>query len=222
LTLNRKSNKIPKVVTERNFVESVYHVIFIGRTLLNLKEYMLNVGEKLTPGERMRLRYLVHSKVLIDTVSLFDELNNYLFEYTSSESEVESRIKAYRHIVQPSIDEVHSWGDIRSFRHNVLAHSFRDNKNQFESVHLSNKLNSYNVPKSSVDLGVLFKLIEVITSVAEEMFNKEYNEALAIKDDFKQTKSNIKQSVDEEVERINIVLNEVNRRVEEYNDLKSD
>lgn len=220
--MNKKSNKIPKVVTERNFVESVYHVIFIGRTLLNLKEYMLNVGKKLTYTERMGLRYLIHSKVLIDTVSLFDELNNYFFEYVSSESEVESRIKAYRHIVQPSIDEVHSWGDIKSFRHNVLAHSFRDNKNNFESVHLSNKLNSYNVPKSSVDLSVLFKLIEVITSVAEEMFNKEYKEALAIKDEFNQTKKSIKQSIDEEVERINTVLNEVNRRVEEYNGLRSE
>ncbi|MEQ1798493.1 MAG: hypothetical protein ABL872_11115 [Lacibacter sp.] len=220
--MNKKSNKIPKVVTERNFVESVYHVIFIGRTLLNLKEYMLNVGKKLKYTERMGLRYLIHSKVLIDTVSLFDELNNYFFEYVSSESEVESRIKAYRHIVQPSIDEVHSWGDIKSFRHNVLAHSFRDNKNNFESVHLSNKLNSYNVPKSSVDLGVLFKLIEVITSVAEEMFNKEYKEALAIKDEFNQTKKSIKQSIDEEVERINTVLNEVNRRVEEYNALRSE
>ncbi len=183
---------------------------------------MLNVGKKLTYTERMGLRYLIHSKVLIDTVSLFDELNNYFFEYVSSESEVESRIKAYRHIVQPSIDEVHSWGDIKSFRHNVLAHSFRDNKNNFESVHLSNKLNSYNVPKSSVDLSVLFKLIEVITSVAEEMFNKEYKEALAIKDEFNQTKKSIKQSIDEEVERINTVLNEVNRRVEEYNGLRSE
>ncbi len=208
--------KKPELITYENFIESVYHLVFIGNTTRALSRNMINVGKKITRAEKGVYRVLVQSKVLIDTVSLVDELNNYLFSYKPESEKIKDKIEGYRYIVQPVLNQMDSWKDIRDFRNNFLAHNYRIAKSDFESVHLSNKLFNYNIPRSSIDLGVLFKLIDVITKVAEEIFYEEYKAALKIIDEFEEPKKKEKQLVDKEVEIINEVLEEVNHRIKKY------
>lgn len=208
--------KKPELITYRNFVESVYHIVFIGNTTRALSRSMVSVGKKITKEEKSVYRVLIQSKTLIDVVSLVDELNNYLFSYNPESESVRGKIEAYRYIIQPVLDHMNSWSDIRMFRNNVLAHNYRIDKNGFESVHLTNKLFDYNVPRSSIDLGILFELIDVVTKVAEDIFDEEYQLALKIVDEFEEPAKLIRQDLKKETEKVNRILEEVNIRIDKY------
>ncbi|MGZ8538568.1 MAG: hypothetical protein ACXWV9_09920 [Flavisolibacter sp.] len=106
---------------------------------------------------------------------------------------------------------------MRKFRNNVLAHNFRIDSDGFKSVHLSNRLKSYNIPESTIDLITLFKYLDSITRILEEIFQAEYSEALAIVDGFESAPKQFDQSIIDETKKVNSILLEVNKRINEYN-----
>lgn len=215
--VKKKRKKMPDVLSEEHFIGSVYHLIFYGNTIRGLSEKMIDIGRKTNAEEKKIVQALIQSKTLLDTVSLIDELNNYLFRYECDDMGTVNRITSYKHIVQPLLDQIGLWNGIRQFRNNVLAHNFRIDNQNFESVLLSNKLHTYDIPSSSLHLAVLFKIIDVITKVAEEIFSQEYERAQSIINGFDKKKTNPKHSIDEELSKANTVLEEVNKRIESYN-----
>jgi hypothetical protein len=208
--------RAPVLIDREKFIESVYHVIFFGNTVRHFECLFMSAAGKLSRYESMILRYSIQWNVLLITNSLFDELKKYLFSYVPEDIVTGQKITDYKHMVGPAIDEISSWPDIRRFRNNVLAHNFRDDNDNFRSVHLSNRLEKYDVPSTTIDLIVLFKLLDVITKIAAEIFRDEYNEALAIVDRFEK-KERIPQTMKEEFAKANLVLKEMQNRIDDYN-----
>lgn len=98
-----------------------------------------------------------------------------------------------------------------------MAHNFRIDLEDFKSVHLSNRLHSYNIPQSTLDLISLFKYIEAITKIASEVFCKEYDEAKKIIESFLPKSQKKARNVDEQIDNVNTILVEVNKRIAQYN-----
>lgn len=212
----KKRKKLPIVNRER-FVESVYHIVYFGNLTRDLKNVLLSTETKNSEYERQIVRLSFQWNVMIMTISLMDELNNYFFMFESDDEDLKKRIIGYKHIVEPAISEINSWSDLRSFRNNVLAHNFRIDKEDFKSVHLNNRLSSYNIPKFRVDLVILFKWLDTITKVAEEIFDSEYKESLAIIQSFIKTEVKNSSNIDDKTNKANEVILEVNKRADFYN-----
>lgn len=208
--------EIPKIDKDR-FIESVYHIVVYGNTIRCMRDVLSSIGEKVNEFERMIIRYLVQSHILLMTISLLDELNKFLFKYNPEDEDTKDRVSVYKNIIEPILIEIDKWGDLRKFRNNVLAHNFRTDSDDFKSVHLSNKLKDYNIPEYVVDLMTLFKYLDSITKIAEEIFQKEYREAFAIVDSFNNKPKQFARSLENETEKVNTILIEVNKRIQEYN-----
>lgn len=204
------------VINREKFIESIYHIVFYGNTMRHFNEILKGIKGKVSEYEEIGIRYSIQWNVLIITVSLFDELNKYIFKYRSEDALTQRKIELLGSIIEPAIEEIKKWNDIRKFRNNVLAHNFRIDSNDFESVHLSNKLDSYNIPQSYLDLIILFKYWDTITKIAEEMFKDEYLEAITIVDGFVKKQKTL-QPKEDEIEKANLILLEINKRISEYN-----
>jgi hypothetical protein len=204
-----------KEIDAERFVESVYHVVYIGNIVRHY-ESLLGSSECLSQSKRRILRMSVQWNTLLLTVSLQDEINSYLLRHKSENAKVQRKVESYKKIVAPVMKVLREWPDLRSFRNNVLAHNFRDDKNGSASVLLTNGLKSYKLPNTIVDLVKLFKVLNVVTSVAKEIFLEEYNEAINIADSFEK-EPNKKLCVDEEFEKLNNALQEVNQNISRYN-----
>jgi len=211
-----KRKKTPEIDKDR-FVESVYHIVFYGNTARSFNSVLLSVADKINENERMVIRYSIQWNVMLMTNSLMDEFEKYFLPYKSSSKETKNRIDSFEYIIEPILAQIKKWCDLRKFRNNVLAHNFRVDADGFKSVHLNNKLKSYNIPESTMDLITLLKLLDSITRIVEEMFKEEYNEALAIVDSFGNTPKRIMQSIEEEAKNTNLILLETNKRIAEYN-----
>ena len=214
---NRRKQKKILHVNREKFIETIYHIVFYGNTVRNFNNVLMDVGNKINEHERMTIRYSIQWNIMIIIVSLIDEHEKYLFKFESKELAVKRKIISYKYIIEPILNDINKWSDIRKFRNNVLAHNFRIDSDDFKSVHLSNRLKSYNVPESTMDLATLMKYIEVITKIAEEIFKEEHQEAIVIIDGFSNSEKEINQSVEEETKRVNLIFFEVNKRINEYN-----
>lgn len=176
-----------------------------------------SVADKINENERMVIRYSIQWNVMLMSISLIDELDKYLFMYKPSDKGTKNRVDSYKYIIEPILNQLNKGIDMRKFRNNVLAHNFRIDSDGFKSVHLSNRLKSYNIPESMIDLITLFKYLDSITRILEEIFQVEYNEALTIVDGFGSAPKKLGQSFDEESTKGNSILFEVNKRINEYN-----
>lgn len=210
--------KIIPVVDRERIIESVYHIVYMGNISRNTHNVFLSIADKIDGHEKMLIRYLVQSQVMLNTISLLDEINKYLFNYDSKvEVVVKEKIESYRYIVEPVLTEIAKWTSLRQFRNNVLAHNFRNNKNNFKSVFFENELHKYVIPGSTMDLLTLFQFTDRITKIAEEMFKDEYKEALKMVGSFDSFEKEINQSIQQEVNRLNEKFLDVNKRIAEYN-----
>ena len=55
--MNKRSKKKASIAVDRNkFIESVYHIIFIGNVVRNFNTTLLSVGEKLNETEKMTIK----------------------------------------------------------------------------------------------------------------------------------------------------------------------
>ena len=201
------------------FIESIYHVVFMGNIVRNFESMLLAIGDKINDHEKMTVRYSVQWNVMITTISLLDELDKYLFQYRYSnfaDKEAKEKIGAYKYIIEPILISIKKWTDLRKFRNNVLAHNFRSKSDGFRSVHLTNELHNYNAPESTVDLIALFKYVNSISKVAEEMFKSEYEEGKAIINAFNNSQKRLSTS-EEGLQNVNTSFLEVNKRIKDYN-----
>lgn len=179
------------------------------------------ITDKVTSHEKMTIRYSIQWNVMIITISLLDEIYKFLFLFKDlSDDEIMKRIDAFKHMIEPILNEFNKWPDLRKFRNNVLAHNFRIDIEDFKSVHLANRLHTYNIPQSSVDLYALCSYLDSIAKIAKNIFKEEYNEAITIIDSFNKHSDNLTQSINDEIDKANIVLDEVNKRINEYNFLQ--
>jgi hypothetical protein len=98
----------------------------------------------------------------------------------------------------------------------VLAHNFRINRDNFKSVHLSKGISSYDIPDSQFDLVIIFKYFSMLSKVCEEIFADEYEEAKNIADSvLAPTKK--QQLITNEIDNYNSIIEEVNKRITNYN-----
>ena len=69
------------------------------------------------------IKYSISNKMLVDLCSFLDEWN-ILMSLAKKDEQLFTSAK----IVQPAIDRIRSWSDIRKVRNTMLAHNFRDKK----------------------------------------------------------------------------------------------
>ena len=184
----------------------------------SLKDVFLSVENSISVDEKLIIRLSIQWNVMLMTISLLDELNKYFFVYHPNEKELQDRINGYKNIVKPMLAEINSWHDLRKFRNNVLAHNFRIYKDNFKSVLINNKLNTYNIPQYRVDLVILCKYLDAITKVAEEIFAKEYEESIVTIESFPKKEKN-SDAIVEKGKKCDLIIAEVNSRIESYNSI---
>lgn len=158
---------------------------------------------------------------MIITQSIIDELNKFLFNYKTTDLDLKNRIKAFRKIIAPAVEEINKWKDMREFRNNVLAHNGRNYNG--ESVILSSKFNNYDIPLYHNDFLILFKLLKIIVKTAEDIFAAENQEAEKIRDILNAKQKEVitdKQDSPETLNKINNILSEVNKRAARYNSMR--
>lgn len=200
-------------------VESIYHIVYIGNTTRNLHRTFCSVADKLDENEKNIVRYSIQSNVMLDTISLLDEMYKFLFKRDKSIDEaLTEKIESFKYIIKPILKSINKWKGIREFRNNVLAHNFRIESDNHKSVLLSNELRNYNIPGSTMDLLMLFQYIDQITKIAEQIFKTEYEEALRIIDSFDETDIKLGQSLEDETNKVNRIIVEVNQRIKKYNE----
>ncbi len=217
----KKIDSSKRKETERSkFIESVYHIVFMGNIVRNFESVLLSIGDKINGNEKMTIRYSVQWNVMITTISLLDELDKYLFQHRYSnftDRETKEKIGSYKYIIEPILISIKKWTDFKKFRNNVLAHNFRSQSNDFRSVHLNNELHNYNAPESTVDLIALFKYVDSISKVAEEIFKAEYEEGKGIVNAFSNSPKKLS-TQEEGLQNVNASFWEVNKRINEYNE----
>ena len=208
----------PQVNRER-FIESIYHLSFYGNILNEIDytrrdSFISGFSEKQIRTTSFSIQWII----MIIAQSLIDELNKFLFKYKTTDLDLKNRIKAFRKIIAPAVEEIHKWRDMREFRNNVLAHNGRNYSG--ESVILSSKFNNYNIPLYHNDFFVLFQLLKIITEKAEEIFAKENLEAQRIMDNLNTKQKEViidKQDWAETLKKTNKVISEIGKREAKYN-----
>ena len=214
--MKNEFKKKPFITNRQQYIESIYHIIYYGNAAAHYDEILKRLKDKIPFYEMSGIRLSFHSNLLVNIVSLNDELENYLFKYKSQDKKVNEKIKSYRFIVDPILKDFKKWRDLRSFRNNVLAHNFRINRDNFKSVHLSKGISSYDIPDSQFDLVIIFKYFSILSKVCEEIFSDEYKEAKNIADSvLAPTKK--QQLITNEIDNYNSIIEEVNKRITNYN-----
>jgi hypothetical protein len=213
------NTKLTPAIKRERLIESIYHVVYIGNTTRSLHNVFCSVADKLDSNEKNVIRYSIQSNVMLDTISLLDEMNKFLFKRDDSIDKVLiKKIESFKYIIKPILKSISKWRSLREFRNNVLAHNFRIDSDNFKSVLLNNELRNYVIPASTMDLLTLFQYINQITKIAEEIFKTEYEEALGIISSFDETDIKIDQSLEEETDNVNRIIMDVNNRIKEYNE----
>ena len=206
--------KLIPVINRERIIESIYHIKYIGDVTSNLHSIFLSIGKKIDEDEKIVLRFIIQSKVMLDTISLLDEMNNFLFKCENNIDEViKEKIESFIYIIEPILTAIGKWENLRKFRNNVLAHNFRIDSDNFKSVFLNNELPNYVIPGSTKDLVTLFHYINQMTKIAAELFNSEYEEALNVMKNFERPDIKIMESTENETDKVNETIKEVNERI---------
>lgn len=210
------------IVNRERFLESVYHLLFYGNILEKL-DYTRR--DSFTSGfsedQIKTTAFSIQWNIMIITQSIIDELNKFLFNYKAIDLDLKNRIKAFRKIIAPAVEEINKWKDMREFRNNVLAHNGRNYNG--ESVILSSKFNNYDIPLHHNDFLILFKLLKIIVKTAEDIFAAENQEAEKIRDILNAKQKEVitdKQDSPETLNKINNILSEVKKRAARYNSMR--
>lgn len=214
-----KNLKREPIINRERLIESIYHVVYIGNTTRSLHNVFCSVADKLNESEKNVIRYSIQSNVMLDTISLLDEMDKFLFKCDDNIDKVLSKkVGSFKHIIEPILQSIGKWKNLRKFRNNVLAHNYRVDSDNFKSVLLNNELRNYIIPASTMDLLTLIQYINQMTKIAEELFKDEYEEALNIIHGFEKPDAKVEQSVESETENVNRIILEVNNRIKNYNE----
>ena len=148
-----RNKRLKPAVNRDRIIESVYHVVYIGKTTRNLHEVFSTVADKLDENEKVTIRFLIQSNVMIATISLLDEMDKFLFKcHDNIDQELTKKVKSFKYIIAPILNSIDKWKGLRKFRNNVLAHNFRIDSDNFKSVFLNNELKNYVIPTTIMDL----------------------------------------------------------------------
>lgn len=214
-----KMKKLETINKER-FIESVYHLSFYGN-ILNHLNYTIHPFTSGNSENQIKIpAFSIQWNIMIITQSIMDELNKFLFNYKTKDFDLKNRIQAFRKIIAPAVEEINKWKDMREFRNNVLAHNGRNYNG--ESVILSSKFNNYDIPLYHNDFLILFKLLQLITERAEEIFEEEKQEAdrMMISLNTNQTEVITKKQISHQtLNKIDKVISEVKKRAAKYNSM---
>jgi hypothetical protein len=208
--------KKPILVNKERFIESVYHLSFFGNILDQINYTKGNFTFNFSDKQIQQISFSIQWNILIITQSLMDELNKFLFNYKPDEIDLINRIKAYKCIITPALEEIKKWEDIRDFRNHVLAHNGRNYEGL--SVILSDQFKNYNIPIYHNDFLILFQLLKIITEKAAEIFSEEQQEAEKIMARLPAKQKNRKYKVEIAIEKVNNIIAEMNKRSKRYNE----
>jgi hypothetical protein len=205
------------IVNKERFIESVYHLSFYGNILDKIDYTKKDFTPYFSEDQLKIITFPIRWNILIITQSLIDELNKFLFNYKPDDSSLKNRIKAYRNIIDPALEEIKKWKDIKAFRNNVLAHNGRDYHGR--SVILSTEFENYNIPIYHSEFLVLFQLLNFITEKSGEIFFEERQEAEEIMNGLVTNNKEIhkKKELIPEINKINTIISEMNKRAANYN-----
>jgi hypothetical protein len=206
------------VVNRERFIESVYHLFYYGNILDKINYTKKDFTSDFSEDQIKVITFPIQWNIIIITQSLTDELNKFLFNYKPDDSSLKNRIKAYKNIIYPALDEIKKWKDIKAFRNHVLAHNGRDYHGK--SAILSTESENYNIPIYHNDFLVLFQLLKFITEKSGEIFFEEKREAEEIMNGLVTNSKEIhtkKEHISKTISRINAIISEMNKRMAKYN-----
>lgn len=118
--------KTQVVVNRERFIESVYHLSFYGNILNELNYTIGSLTSGFSENQIKTTSFSIQWNILIITQSLIDELNKFLFNYAPDDISLQNRINGFKKIIDPALNEINKWKDIKEFRNNILAHNGRD------------------------------------------------------------------------------------------------
>lgn len=174
------------------YPSAVYHLVFYKNQLTaELKSLHTFISH--FENEHTRPLYLlVFSDALLTATKFMDEYNRF---FRSSSPEVNKEINITKKILKPAIKEVTKWVDLNAFRNNVLAHNFRIEKKNNDSVFEHGGFSAFNIPETVTDLMILIECISMAGQIIEKKFKLEYEQfAAQIKRVEKNGKSSLTQT----------------------------
>lgn len=214
----KKKSKKPPILDDRFVIESVHHVITMSNIIITfLEKFESQNGDKFETN-KYNMLFVDKAYSLIVVNSIMDELNNFLFKYQGNNNVLIDKIKMFKHIGDPIFEYLNRWPDIKRYRNNVLAHNFRIKNENNISVFMSNRLYNYIVPETLIDFLMLYRCIEQVSLIIEQIFAKEYSLALSIVENYKHSNSRL-QSFQDEDKLLRIAFQEVDSRFKGINKL---
>lgn len=209
--------KAQVLVNRERFIESVYHLSFYGNILNQINYTIGPFTSGFSENQMKTTAFSIQWNILIITQSLIDELNKFLFNYNPDDISLKNRIKDFKKIIDPALNEIKKWKDIQKFRNHILAHNGRDYYGL--SVILCSEFQNYNIPLNHTDFMVLFQLLKIITESTEEIFAEEKQEADKIMESIDTKQKEVitgKQNWPETLNKLDKVISEINKRSANY------
>lgn len=209
------------IVNRKQFIESVYHLSFYGNILNELNYTIGSLTSGFSENQIRTIAFSIQWNIMIINQSIIDELNGFLFNYKPDDISLKNRIKSFKKIISPALNEIKKWKDIKEFRNNILAHNGRNYYR--DSVILSSQFNNYDIPLYHSDFLILFQLLKTVIEKAEEIFAEEKQEADKIMDSLIITQNidnSKKRDFTEAISTINNIIVEMNKREARYNSMQ--
>jgi hypothetical protein len=149
--------------SQLRFMYETVKTINQSKDLLGLIEYE-DTFYRGTPFDGV-LSGFVLNLMLIKSCAFIDEYNQSLS--VGQHPSYRDRILRLKNIVQPAKDRINKWTDLRVYRNEILAHSF---KRHSESLLVDGQTTAYNIPFTDTEIVLLFELITLISVEIGETF----------------------------------------------------
>lgn len=176
-------------------IESLHIITIIDLTIQNYIKALAEVQEN-------HFIFLgIKSQILLLANSYIDEWDKYLIPKSDNE-EFNQQIKISKKHALPAIRRIKKWNGIKYFRNSVLAHNFRDKKENYKSVFLSDKFDKLNIPEHISELFLLSYIIKLSTNIVCFPFKQKLEKT---KDKYFEDKGSNMKEVDFETELKSIV-----------------
>lgn len=161
---------------KETYPSAVYHLVFYQNQLTAELKSLHTFISNFKNEDTRPLYSLVFSDALLTATKFIDEYNRF---FRSSNPKVKKAINSTKKILKPAIKEVTKWVDLNPFRNNVLAHNFRIEKKNNDSVFEHGGFSAYNIPETVTDLIVLIECISIAGRIIERNFKREYDQFAA-------------------------------------------
>jgi hypothetical protein len=113
---------------------------------------------------------LFQNLVILEATTFLDEYNSHFF--CSVLQTEKQRVKEFKRIVQPIINKINRWKDLKRFRNQIIAHNWRDKKGVF----VIPDLNEFNIPRSRFEGVLLIDYLNYVWNLIQAEFQNDVNE----------------------------------------------